>query len=195
MANAVQSSHGLKWWQWFLVFPVVLVTLITAIPEWIERVQAFQSDVRLEVFREKDRSQKLWERNYRCSAADPEWHANKDNVKVDATICESGDIMAVYVTTDNERHYGWIDHKYEISKVETTLASELISSLLASAHAAETSESMMLAQGAVLCQRWLPDGRGLKRRISTRNGCFDEFIDTYTGRVMRTVPAPCNGNC
>lgn len=48
------------------------------------------------------------------------------------------------------------------------------------------------AAGAqLLCQRRLADGRGLFQRLRTPNGCIDQVIDTWTGRIIDSRPGPC----
>lgn len=48
------------------------------------------------------------------------------------------------------------------------------------------------AAGAqLLCQRRLADGRGLFQRLKTPNGCIDQVIDTWTGKIIDSRPGPC----
>lgn len=56
-------------------------------------------------------------------------------------------------------------------------------------------ESSYLAQARrILCQRWLRPYI-LLRRVRVTGGCFDEIVDTRTGRILSSKPAPCNTFC
>jgi hypothetical protein len=58
----------------------------------------------------------------------------------------------------------------------------------------QLSESSYLAQAPILCQRWLQPYI-LLRRVQKPGGCFDEVVDTRTGRILQRSPAPCNPYC
>lgn len=43
----------------------------------------------------------------------------------------------------------------------------------------------------VLCQKWLNQSFILRRVSYQGRGCFDETINTYSGQIVKSVPAPC----
>lgn len=57
----------------------------------------------------------------------------------------------------------------------------------------QPNASSYLAQ-AILCQRWLSPYI-LLRRVQASGGCFDEIVDTQTGRTLSRQSAPCNSDC
>ena len=50
------------------------------------------------------------------------------------------------------------------------------------------------SQKQVICQRWVGNGR-LLRRIRDASMCYDEIINTYTGKVEERKPAECMTSC
>jgi hypothetical protein len=51
-----------------------------------------------------------------------------------------------------------------------------------------------LQPGNVICQKFIDD-RHILRRVQTTQGCFDEVIDTFNGKVVSRNPAPCTPQC
>ena len=50
------------------------------------------------------------------------------------------------------------------------------------------------SQKQVICQRWVGNGR-LLRRIRDASMCYDEIINTYTGKVEERKPSECKTSC
>ena len=41
-----KGGEGPKsWWQWILVYPALALALITALPDWLERIEAWQVNI------------------------------------------------------------------------------------------------------------------------------------------------------
>ncbi len=55
--------------------------------------------------------------------------------------------------------------------------------------------SIILSQVRILCQRRLQPYILLRRLYYPNVGCFDEIINTRTGRILQRRRAPCNRNC
>ena len=189
-------------WQSILIYPTLAIALITAVPQWIEKYQAYRLDIAKDRVAAALRQNELWSKNLSCSGAPFAWYSNPSDIKIDATICNSGDIFVQAVTPDNKRHMHWVPLDEVVTKVAA-----VDNSVIPSANAA-TLPGLALpgvsrpaaplfhrAQTAtVLCQKFL-DNRRLLRRIQTPEGCFDEIIDTFNGVVVEKKPAPCVAQC
>lgn len=190
-----------RWWQWILLYPAFAVALITAGPQWIDKGRALALGIKGGSASEAEKQALLWRKNLSCSAAPFAWFNNPSNIKVDATICDSGDILVRANTPENAQFFKWLP----LDDVVRTAGQ---GGLIPAAHAATLSarvtpareaaakQIFQLAQGqaTVICQHMMDDRR-LLRRVQTPQGCFDEVIDTYNGSVVSRTPAPCNPQC
>ena len=127
-----------------------------------------------------------------------DWYSTPENLKVDATICNSGDIFVRVTTPKQGNFYQWVLLN-TIVKDKKTASLPLISSAYAGENATwRTEGSYQVASGeaaTVVCQAFMPDGRTIKRHVSTAQGCFDEYVDTYTGQVTRREQVQCRSTC
>ena len=191
-----------RWWQWLLVYPALGISLVTAAPKWTDGVLAAYHNVQNRSYSEAKLQADRWAKNLPCTAFPLNYNSTEAGVRLDATICNSGDIFVRASTPDNKSHFYWVP-------VERVVGKEVREpSLLSGAQAAEapsggarisgavTRENdsranlFMRVQFAVLCQRFI-DQRHVVRRISTPQGCFDQVVDTYTGQVVSMQSAPC----
>jgi len=190
-----------RWWQWILLYPAFAVALITAGPQWIDKGRALALGIQGGSASEAEKQAMLWRKNLSCSAAPFAWFNNPSNIKVDATICDSGDILVRANTPENSQFFKWLPLE---DVVRTSGQAGLIPAAHAAtlrpraapAPAAAEPRVFRVAQGQamVICQRII-DGRRLLRRVQTPQGCFDEIIDTYNGSMVSRSPAPCIPTC
>jgi len=185
-----------RWWQQILLYPAFLVALITAGPEWIDKVKGFNLGVRSAS--EAELSSQLWAKNPTCGANPGKGFLSPRNVAVDATICDSGDILVRAVNPQNPAAlpvFKWLPLD---DVVRTNASGGIIPAAQAATLSARGSTrtnarpsyKVALLQVNVLCTS--VNGRYLTRRIQTPQGCFDEVIDTFTGAVVSRNPAPCS---
>lgn len=187
-----------RWWQQILLYPAFAVALVSAGPQWIDRVKGFQVGVRSAS--EAETSSMLWAKNPTCGANPAKGFLSPRNVAVDATICDSGDILVRAVTPQNPGSlpiYKWLPLDDVVRAnggggiVPAAQAATLPATGLRSTRtAAEPAYKLAMLQANILCTK--VDGRYLTRRIQTPQGCFDEVIDTFTGAVVSRNPAPCS---
>jgi hypothetical protein len=184
-----------KWWQWVILYPTLAISIISAAPQWVDKAQAAFNGVKDRGWEEAKQQQEAWRSNLTCSAAPFDWYSTPENLKVDATICNSGDIFVRVQTPKQGNFYQWVLLK-SIVKDEKTASLPFVSSAYASDTTWRTEGSYQVAQAAnVVCQAFQPDGRTLKRHVSTPQGCFDEYVDTYTGQVTRREQVQCRTTC
>jgi hypothetical protein len=185
-----------KWWQWVIIYPTLAVSILSAAPQWVDKAQALFNGVEDRSWQQAKEQQDAWRANLTCSAAPFDWYSTPENLKVDATICNSGDIFVRVTTPRQGNFYQWVLLK-SIVKDKQTAGLPLISPAYAGDTDWRTEGAMTVAQGAanVICQSFMPDGRTIKRHVQTAQGCFDEYVDTYTGQVVRSEPVPCRNSC
>lgn len=187
--QANPSEHPRKWWQWFLVYPVLASSLIAAIPTYLETIRAKNYDVAFGQSKIAEEQDDLWRTNLECTSAPLDLFVNANNVKVDATICKSGDVLVKVFSPDGKTSYKWV-------AVNNVIKEEVNAGLISAAYASSTPQPILVAlNGDVICQRYLEPGRVLRRTSVNGRGCFDEIVNTYTGRVESTSPAPCSTEC
>lgn len=183
-----------KWWQWVILYPTLAISFLSAAPQWVDKAQAMFNGVEDIKFAEQQR--KAWQDNMTCSAAPFDWYSTAENLKVDATICNSGDIFVRVATPKKGNFYQWVLLN-SIVKDEQTASLPFISSAHAAGNATWHAEgSYQVAQNAtVVCQAFLPDGRTIKRHLNMGQACFDEYVDTFTGQVTRREQVQCRSTC
>lgn len=200
-SRADPASDGpSKWWQWLLVYPALGLAIITAVPEWSKAVWSTWNATEGRPAEEALRQNELWRRNMRCLMAPFEWYVTPHNVKVDTTTCRSGDVLIRAETPDRNTVMYWA----AIDDVLATVPGQK-SGLIRSANAdilrfpderrARTAPAGLTQYAqTVVCQHFV-DNRVIVRHIHAANGCFDEYVDTYTGRVINVRQVPCRPPC
>lgn len=203
--EAVRSSSAAapnRWWQWFLLYPTLAISLFTAAPKWVDSIMAAAHNVQNRSFTEAKIQSELWAKNLPCTAFPLNYVPTKSDVKLDATICDSGDIFVRATTNDRKSYFYWVPVDRVIGKeadktsvFSTAQAAERPGSAVgitdAILHLGERRHNLLTrVQFGVICQRFV-DPRHVMRRITTPQGCIDQIVDTYTGQVVGAYPAPC----
>ena len=98
--NRPSKSLITKWWQWIIMYPALAVALVSAVPNWVDSYTAWQQGINLEQLPSAMEQNTFWKANLECMTAPCEWVAKPSNVKVDGTICPSGNIM-IRISTPN----------------------------------------------------------------------------------------------
>lgn len=186
------SKRQRKWWQWLLMYPGLLIAIVSAIPTFIELYDSHQFGVSFGFGKVAKQQNEMWERNFECMRIQA-FHdvVTRHNVKVGTIVCPSGDVLLRAEAPESRILLKWVDvSTFRLDKRSS------INLLFREAVAADLSDNERLAQASdVLCQRWVKRGI-LLRRVKDPNGqCFDETIDTYKGIVISREPAPCDSNC
>jgi hypothetical protein len=194
MATHQSAPSKLTWWQWALMYPTLIVAVITALPTVYQAVQATILSVPFGNVYDATEQSRLWEKNYRCLQGRTFEKITTDhNISVSAIACPSGDVCVSVSSPSERERIRWIELK---SFLAVNPDSSLFAAVaLAAGGAAEHGTRVAQSGRSILCQKWLQDGR-LLMRVKTSDGqCFDETVDTYRGVVIKRVPAPCTPNC
>src|SRR5260221_3765894 len=177
-----------KWWQWFLVYPTLVISILSSIPTYIEFAGSSKLGVPFGTYRLAMKENELWKENIECAAAPFSGLANQNNIEVDAVVCLSGNVLVRVKPPAKKTAYKWVP-------LETVDAASELNFLIRNAIAADSRGALQVAQGnfTVLCQQWVGNGL-LRRRVHDRtaNRCFDEVVNTFSGQVVSWNPAPCN---
>lgn len=177
-----------KWWHWVLVYPTLVISILSSIPTYIELVGSTWLKVPFGQYKSAMKENELWKENIHCAAAPFDGLTNKHNVAVDAVVCQSGAVLVRVKPPEKQTTYKWVP-------LESVTPDRTAGFLLSVAFAAPKDEPIVVAQGAfvVVCQQWIGNGL-IRRRIMNRmtNQCFDEVVNTYNGQVVSSSPAPCN---
>lgn len=195
-----------NWWQWFLIYPALGIALITAVPDWIDKGLAAYNGLKSSSYAEAMKQSSMWRKNLSCSTTPFNWYQNPTQIKLDALICDSGDVFVRALTPDNKHHFRWIalddvvmaDGSGGFAIVPEAKASSLSSELrlaVAPRHSqAAKLYPAMLQEGIVICTKFL-DQRMLLRHLKTPQGCFDEVVDTFNGVAVKRTQVPCRSGC
>lgn len=183
-----------KWWQWILVYPTLLTSVLLGGGEVLRWGQTggmaplHETKFALE-------QKEAWERNANCLVT-TEMHeeTNRSNIKVGVRICpETGDVQIQgYVPGKTLAVFRWIPLSKLLAAPEEAVASfSLISKAVAG-----NEQFRDYQTGNVICQRWVGQGILLQRVFwRPTNSCYDNIINTYTGAMLSSTPAPCNSSC
>jgi len=192
MGEGKSSGTPTKWWHWVLLYPTLLVAIIGAIPTYIQLFQSFQLGVPYRKVDTATEQAKIWSENWQCLTNRPfEKITTVQNVTVSAIGCPNGYLLISLKPADAKEVYHWLSIKDLLGMQEATQGR-------GKAIASETYlKPQRIAQvgRTIICQRWLRSGLILLRVKYDDGRCSDETINTYTGAVMSSVPAPCDPNC
>jgi hypothetical protein len=209
----------MKWWHWLLIYPTLGVSILTAAPQWIDKLQALKNNVRDRDYREAEEQRALYAKNLTCTTAPFDWFLNPDNVNLDATICESGDIYvrasapgrpaAVYFVP-LQRVLGKRDEAQatvaQASRSDVVLTSgpgeadlSLVEGSFQLAQSKATPgprpmQQQMVVTTEVVCTKFI-DKRMVLRHLRTPQACFDEVVDSYNGTTQKRVQVACRRTC
>jgi len=164
--------------------------LVAALPAPMQLAGAMLLGVPYADFLPALRENKLWQENLACASAPFDGLATSRNLQVDAVVCQSGNVLVRVKSPNGDTAYRWVPLD---SVVQHAAAGGF--SLISSAYAQPLPLLALAAGGGsnfeVVCQQWVGNGL-VKRRIrdSSTGRCFDEVVNTFTGKVVSSVPAP-----
>lgn len=175
-----------------LVYPALAVAAIGAAPQYIQVFKAVKRDVPVNEVAMTEREHNLWVKNLNCvgTLVLPDT-ALPDNTRVGARVCPSGDVLVKVKRATGAETYRWLP--LEDPKPAATVAS-LIG--ISTAAAAEGIPDTRVASSELACHHWQDQSQGvLVRRVHENNQCYEETLNTFTGRVISKRPIPCNAPC
>lgn len=189
--EAVTQKNHHKWWQWVLLYPTLFISVFAAIPTYIETIRSLKIGVEYGESKQAKQQADFWKRNLSCTAAPLDPLVTPNNTKVDATICKTGDVLVKIFTPDGNEYYRWVGIENIVNNVAFNIG--LINS--AYAEGFDFEAGLIASNPDIYCQKYVDSARLLRRVSVPGQGCFDEIINVYTGRVESKRAAPCNSQC
>ncbi|MGB3403876.1 MAG: hypothetical protein WBA77_14405 [Microcoleaceae cyanobacterium] len=196
MNQKIYSSEkkSLTWWQWILMYPTLIIAILGSVPTAINIFESIKLDVPLDEVQIAKEQIKLWNRNFECARTSPTHWSNVDEngVKIGVIVCPSKDVL-VSVNGNIQASYRWIGyHTFDPIQQSTNF-------LISAAVAAEINNPPQVVKNdnshTVLCQKKLPDHKILRRVKAADGRCFDQTIDTATGKVIKEALVKCDSDC
>jgi len=179
-----------------LLYPALAVAAIGAAPQYIQVFKALKRDVPVNEVAATEREHNLWVKNLDCvgSLVLPDT-ALPDNTRVGARVCPSGDVLVKVKRATGAETYRWLP--LEDPKPAATLASLVGISTAAAAESPPADRAdTRVASAEVACHHWQSQSQGiLVRRVHENNQCYEETLNTFTGRVIGKTLVPCDAPC
>ncbi len=192
-----------KWWQWVFLYPTVAVTLISAIPTIIKAFDSFKMDVPFSQVEEAKLQQKMWTENFDCLRTAVFYRVvNKVGSAIESAVCESGDVLIRGKRPEwSGFQYRWVSWA-DVAPVIQNQNSGALANKVEQANAVfnavyrpgnDNGLTVLKIQYGpqLICQAFVGPNL-LRQRFMTPSGCFDQIINTYSGWVVGTSPAPCS---
>ncbi len=185
-------------WKSLTFYSTFFVAIAGAIPTGLDLIKAYQFGVSFGSVRSAEEQQKLWEKNFQCTANMKYQEVKtQQNILVRVGACNTGDVLInAELPEKNKRIVQWVS-------LEKLTKSADGSWLMPTAYAQIpdlTGGALQLAQepvaGKVQCQEWMDASRTRLQRIVDEGGrCFLENIEIFTGRVSERREVPCDTKC
>lgn len=172
----------------------LLVALIGAIPQYGQWVWAWQHEMPANQVDQAVEQRRLWEANLDCYKRANSYLVNTVMQEViELTVCpNTGDLLLKLEIAGNPPVYRWIAHR-QLRNLESDVA--LASGLPAAPQPAlplPALKQSVLSASNVLCQTTDPSSGQIIRIVENPDGtCTEEWIDPYTGAVIRQTPTEC----
>jgi hypothetical protein len=204
-----------RWWQWFLLYPALLITIVTALPQIVDSLSTAYTNLTraqglpaISSLSDAKLQAEMWQHNLGCNTLQHSWQDTVIGIKVDTTICpDTGDVLVQALGPDHKQHARWISAKEQIVEADDARTAS-IGLGLSEARAAELQRMPFVSQQTysqgnlihkiqfqkIICQKQIGQ-RTLLRRIAGSGKCSDVLIDMYTGLVIRQAAAPCVPHC
>lgn len=188
-----KQDNQKKWWQWLIMYPTIFIAIIGAIPTALGYYKSWRIGVPFDKTQIALEQNRLWQKNYECSKSEFMSIKSNHNIEVGTIICLSGDILIKVQSPDAKPVFWWVGLKTFESNDQAAIGLWFINR----AQAEERLAPIVVAQNnsVVLCQRWLDNGRLLRRIEIQGKGCFDEVVNTYTGQIEKRDSVPCDQHC
>jgi len=192
-SNPAAPPGKQPWWQLFLVYPTLAVTLVTALPTYMEKLEAWNKGVEQQELTAAKERNRLITKNFECMQSPIDWVSTANSTRVDGTICyKTGDILVRINWGDDNEFMDIVSN----DRIRQAFEHERTAGIFISeANAQEVPRPRLTASSEqVICQRWIADGR-LLQRVQATQGCFDQVLNTYRGVVESRKPSACSKQC
>jgi hypothetical protein len=177
-----------RWWHWILLYPTLLITIISAVPTWLHEFKVLYLAVTQDISRENvpavQTNTAFWnkEGNKSCLVAP---HPTTGGASAMAVVCPTGDV-AIRI-----RDTGGLEY-YAAAVLREDLIPVPAQPYAGAAYAQEPGQAQPgEVPTYVVSSQMKPDGRTLVRIIRHGQDCVEEEVDTFTGAVLGVRPVEC----
>ena len=91
-----------------MIYPALVTSLIAAIPTYVEAFKSTEYGVKFGQSSNAKEQDELWRTNLSCIAAPIDPFVTMNNIKVDATICKSGDVFIRIFPPTVKPSFKWV---------------------------------------------------------------------------------------
>ena len=92
--DPLSGQVPIRWWQWVLVYPALAITVMSALPTWVQQVQAVRLGVTRGDVPNAEEQNKLWQKNLKCAKAQEIQRIRTSrNTEIGAQVCPSGHVL------------------------------------------------------------------------------------------------------
>jgi hypothetical protein len=192
MEAGVMDESPRKWWQWFLLYPTLIIAIIGAVPQFYQWARAATAGVPISgVFsggtNKYLETSEAYERNLACltgreiTRVKPQ---TQTSYSIELVPCPSGDILITLRSLINQ----------DLQKSDWIITKDLFPRItLRSMGTVAQATSAPPSGGAVEIVDIKKQGSVLTKRVRLANNtCVDETVDTFTGRLLSRSAAPCS---
>ena len=202
--NSKEENRSVSWWQWFFLYPAFGVALISAVPDWADKLGELVASVTSPDHVKATELVRFMNKNPTCVASPITWVEVADQTKVDGTICDTTGDVWLRVQSKESAVYKGID----ISELIRTNADAAGVFSVSAAYASATSDhdeleshsknmsqqGVEIAQLAIVeCQKF--SGNKIFRFLRKGNRCFEETVDSNNGFVISKREVDCSQIC
>jgi hypothetical protein len=210
-----ETPRPRRFWQWLLMVPAALAPLYTAAPVWVDKALAAYNNFHNGSYIESQEQIRLAQLNMDCLQAPYRYYTNPSQLKIDGTICPSGDVLVRAVDGLQRQAMYFVPTSTIRSQLEAATpmsnaapapasaewpdAARNLAGVIRAAYSGtggwEPQARLYLAQGGevrVLWTRQVPDNpRYIIQHVMRPDGCFDQVIDLANGAVVQITRTPC----
>lgn len=181
------QSRPTRWWQWVLMYPTLILTLIGSAPTVYQLYGSFKFNIPFGMVFYANKQNELWEKNAEYLNQEAfEGVTTSENFMVKTLVCPTGDVLVKLISPQDKKIYFWVG----VDMLKKKAIVKLFSS-----EAFASPSVIAQVNATVICQRWVGPGLLLLRVRYPNGQCYDEIINTHNGAVISRTPAPCDGDC
>ena len=200
-ATATAATKSMRWWQWLLIYPTLLVSMLGAFPALADLLKAWSLPVAVPVGKARDAQEQLelLKSNFACTQEAMNHPSSKhDNVSIGVTVCATGDVAIVAQNASAGAYPNPVIVPLKTIVGQQLTAQTSLWNLLAPVSPAYAQDGVLprSQDATVICQRPPDDQGNFLRRIKKPDGkCVDVISNAYNRKVVRETPAPCEPTC
>lgn len=203
-AKSGQKAIPTRWWQWVLLYPAFAMAILTAAPDWFDRIERLTKQTFQSEYVEETELVAFMKENPECVASPVAWVEATNQTKVDGTICSvTGDVWLRILGANGVAAYKGIDISDLLEEIDrlaafpgfsTAARAATVPGAIPATPATSDHAPLRMSQLAVVvCQQF--SGSRIIRHLRAGNICYDETVNSRNGVVISKKQVPCKSSC